>query len=123
MKLTDEIKREVWKQTVVQKKQENIKKIPYWQSAGNYILDNNELVQKWNIFVEKQVNDDFINGALLDETLQIMTMIKAGIPSSEIAQTIENIPGGLTIIDTYLGAFIHPEILFEIQSNLKSKSR
>ncbi len=123
MKLTDEIKREVWKQTVVQKKQENIKKIPYWQSAGNYILDNNELVQKWNIFVKKQVNDDFINGALLDETLQIMTMIKAGIPSSEIAQTIENIPGGLTIIDTYLGAFIHPEILFEIQSNLKSKSR
>ena len=123
MKLTDEIKREVWKQTVVQKKQENIKKIPYWQSAGNYILDNNELVQKWNIFVKKQVNDDFINGALLDETLQIMTMIKAGIPSLEIAQTIENIPGGLTIIDTYLGAFIHPEILFEIQSNLKSKSR
>lgn len=98
------------------------RKIGYWQTAGNAILDNNELSEKWCVFVEQQANSDFAMGALLDETLQIMTMIKSNVPSEIIAQTIKTIPNGQTIIDAYLGAFIHPEILFEIQTHINSKS-
>ena len=97
------------------------RKIDYWQTAGKAILDENELSEKWCAFVEQQANDDFTRGVLLDETLQIMTMIKSNMPFEIIAQTIKKIPNGQTIIDDYLGAFIHPEILYEIQSQMNSR--
>ena len=97
------------------------KKISYWQTAGKALLGNVELGEKWCMFVEQQANDDFVRGALLDETLQIITMIKANVPFEIIAQTIMQIPSGQSIIDAYLSAFIHPEILHEIQSYMSSK--
>ena len=97
------------------------RKISYWQTAGNAILNNNELNEKWCIFVEQQANSDFEIGILLDETLQIMTMIKSNVPLEIIAQTIKEIPDGQTIIDEYLPGFIHPEILYKIQSHMNSK--
>lgn len=97
------------------------KKLGYWQTAGNAILNNDELGEKWCAFVEKQVNDDMATGALLDETLQIMAMIRSNMPLEIIAQTVKQIPGGQSIIDAYLGAFVHPEILEGIKSHMESK--
>lgn len=97
------------------------RKIGYWQTVGTALLGNDELSVRWCAFVEQQANDDFARGALLDETLQVMTMIKSNMPSEIIAQTIKQIPSGQTILDAYLGAFIHPEILDEIQSHMDSK--
>lgn len=96
-------------------------KIEYWKTAGVALLDNNELGIKWCVFVEQQANNDFVRGALLDETLQIMSMIKLGVSPEIIAQTVKQIPSGQTILDAYLGAFIHPEFLFEIQTHIDSK--
>lgn len=103
------------------KKHEAISKIEYWKKVGSALLDSDELIEKWCLFVEQQANDDFSRGALLDETLQIMSMIKLNVPFEVIAQTISNIPSGQTILDSYLSGFIHPEILDEIQSCLVSK--
>lgn len=102
-------------------KEEAQMKIGYWQTAGVTLLDSIELREKWCAFVEQQANDDFARGALLDETLQIMSMIKLGLQPEIIAQTIKQIPSGKTVLDAYLGAFIHPEILYEIQSHIDSK--
>ena len=102
-------------------KEEAESKIGYWETAGTAILGDNELSAKWCSFVQSKANNNFENGAFLDETLQIMSMIKSNIPYELIAQTIKQIPNGQTIIDSYLGAFIHPEILNEIQSHIDSK--
>ena len=103
---------------------ENVqRKIGYWQIAGSALLENDGLSEKWSAFVEQQANNDFVRGALLDETLQIMSMIKANVPADKIALTLEQIEGGETVLDDYLGAFIHPEILDEIQSHLEQKTR
>ena len=96
-------------------------KIGYWQTVGTAVLDNDELSEKWCAFVEKQVNNVVTSGALLDETLQVMTMIKSNMPSEIIAQTIKQIPHGQTVLDSYLRGFIHPEILYEVQSHMYSK--
>ena len=102
-------------------KEKAVKKIGYWETAGTALLDNDELGAKWCLFVQAQANDDFVRGALLDETLQIISMIKSNISCEVIAQTINQIPGGQTILDAYLPAFINPEILYEIQSHIDSK--
>lgn len=99
------------------------RKIDYWQTVGSSFLESDGLGEKWCSFVEQQANDDFARGALIDETLQIISMIKSNIPTEKIALTIEQISGGQTILDDYLGAFIHPEILDEIKSYLNSKTR
>lgn len=96
-------------------------KIGYWQTVGISFLDNDVLREKWCAFVESQANDDYTRGSLLDETLQIISMIKSNVPSEVIAQTIKQIPEGQTILHEYLGAFIHPEILYEIQLHVDSK--
>ena len=95
-------------------------KIGYWETVGTALLGNGELGEKWCSFVQSQVNNDFLNGEMIDETLQIISMIKSNIPYEVIAQAIKRISGGRTIIDTYLGAFIHPEVLYEIQSIVDS---
>ena len=102
-------------------KQKAIAKIGYWQTVGNTLLAKDGVGEKWCTFVEDQAYNDFIKGALLDETLQIISMIKSNVSYEVIAQTINEIPGGLTIIDTYLPAFIHPEILYNIKSFNHSK--
>ena len=40
-------------------------------------------------------------------------MIKAGIPTEKIRETLSKIPNNRTVVN-YLGAFIHPEIVSEI---------
>ena len=89
-----------------------IRKAPYRISVGQALLDNDELNEKWSNFVTDSTNG-FGHGLLLDETLQIMGMIKAGVPSKKIRETLSKIPNNRTIIN-YLSAFIHPEIVSEI---------
>lgn len=88
------------------------RKAPYRISAGQALLDNEELNEKWANFVKDAISG-FGHGALLDETLQIMGMIKAGVPTDKIRETLSKIPNNRTVIN-YLGAFIHPEIICEI---------
>lgn len=97
------------------------RKIDYWQTVGTSILDNDELSKKWCAFVEKQANDSFARGILIDETLQILSMIKSNKSPDEIAQTIKQIPSGRTILDAYLSEFVNPDILSEIQTQFYSK--
>lgn len=93
-------------------KEEAIKKIPYRISAGQALLDNNELKEKWANFVKK-TTEGFGHGVLLDETLQIIGMIKSGVPFEKIRETLSKIEGHKTV-EMYLSAFIHPEIASEI---------
>ena len=87
-------------------------KAPYRISAGQALLDDETLNGKWADFVNKATNG-FDHGALLDETLQSMGMMKAGVPADKIRETLSKIPSNRTIVN-YLGAFIHPEIVSEI---------
>lgn len=88
------------------------RKESYRISVGQALLDNEELNKKWENFVHDSTNG-FGHGILLDETLQIMGMIKAGIPTEKIRETLSKIPNNRTVVN-YLGAFIHPEIVSEI---------
>lgn len=99
-------------------------KMGYWKEAGSALLasDGQGLVEKWCDFVDKHVTSDFTKGELLDEMLQIMSMIKLNLPYEVIAKTVMQIPDGLIIIDYYLGAFIHPEILDNIKSYMNTRT-
>lgn len=97
-------------------------KINYWKAVGTAMLDES-LGEKWCNFVEKHANDDYTRGVFLDEMLQIISMIKANIPYETIAQVLSQIPDEKSIVHNYLGAFIHPEILEEIQSKVDSMKR
>lgn len=91
------------------------RKMPYRISVGQALLDDEVLNEKWANFV-KDVTEGFGHGVLLDETLQIMGMIKAGVPTDKIRETLSKIRNNKTVV-TYLGAFFHPEIVFEIDLN------
>ena len=88
------------------------RKAPYRISAGQALLDDETLNKKWADFVNDSTNG-FGHGVLLDETLQIMGMVKAGVPTDKIRETLAKIPNNRTVVN-YLGAFIHPEIVSEI---------
>ncbi len=92
-------------------------RIPYWQSIGEYLFDSNDLINKWNMFVEENCTK-----APIDDIVQILTVIKAGAPTKSIAQIINNNPKGSVILDNYMGMFVHPEILFEIKYNLQNNN-
>ena len=88
------------------------RKVPYRISAGQALLDDETLNEKWAEFVKDETNG-FGHGVLLDETLQIMGMIKAGVPIAKIRETLSKIASHGTVID-YLSAFIHPKIVSKI---------
>ena len=88
------------------------RKAPYRISAGQALLDDETLNKKWADFVNDSTNG-LGHGVLLDETLQIMGMVKAGVPTDKIRETLAKIPNNRTVVN-YLGAFIHPEIVSEI---------
>ena len=92
-------------------------KVPYRISLGQTLLDNEELGQKWANFVNEST-EGIGHGLLLDETLQIMGLIKAGTSYAEIREVLSKINGSGTVID-YLSAFIHPEIISMIDLNNK----
>ena len=94
----------------------------YLKTVDSFLFAAEELSEKWVAFVDEQVNINFIRGTLMDETLQIITMIKSNAPVQVIAQTINQIPGRRTVLDTNLEAFINPEILEEIKSCMNTNT-
>ena len=88
------------------------RKAPYRVSVGQALLNDEKLNEKWANFV-KEATEGFGHGVLLDETLQIMGMIKAGVSTDKIRETLSKISSNRTVVK-YLGAFIHPEIVSEI---------
>ena len=95
-------------------------KIKYWKTAGAAILEDKALTEKWCSFVDRNVNDVKGNfpGMFIDETLLIMSMIKAEVSPKAIAKTLKATNDGEVILDYYLGKFIHPEILGQIKNNM-----
>lgn len=93
-------------------KMDAVNKMGYRILAGQALLEDNSLKEKWAKFVKNQT-EGFGYGVLLDETIQIMGMIKAGVPTDTIREVLSKIGSYKTVI-TYLGAFIHPEIMYEI---------
>lgn len=102
-------------------KEQAQRKIGYWQTAGKVLLDNEELGEKWCAFVDEKANDDFVRGALLDETLEIMTMLKSNIPIERIASIIQILDNYRTILDDYLKDFVRPEILDDIRHTINEQ--
>ena len=85
---------------------------PFRISVGKALLDNDELKTKWETFVHKST-EGVGCGVLIDETIQVMGLIKAGVSPKEIQSILKTHPNKGTIV-TYLGAFVHPEIIMEI---------
>lgn len=101
--------RKYLKQKEIEEIEDARRKMPYRISAGQALLNDEVLNKKWANFV-KDATEGFNHGVLLDETLQIMGMIKAGVPTDKIRETLSKIGSNRTVV-TYLGAFIHPEIV------------
>ena len=95
-------------------------KTDYWKTVGTSLLGSGEYSEKWCKIVDEKVNAQFDRGIYLDETLQLMSMIKSGVPNEVVAKAIKELPDGLRILDDYLGAFIHPETLENIKQHLNS---
>lgn len=82
----------------------------YWKACGTAILSGElGMVDKWCSFVNKQFDNTFSCGDLLDELLQVMTMIKAGVDHETIKQVI-SLVYSQTLID-YLYMFVKPELV------------
>lgn len=97
------------------------KMAPYRISVGQALLNDDELNEKWAKFVNFSSNDKFYSGTHLDEMLQIIGMVKAGVPSEKIKEALSNYGSKGTLIH-YLKEFIDPEIISEIETdNSKDK--
>ena len=86
--------------------------MPFRISVGQALLNDERLNDKWSDFVKTET-EGIGHGILLDETLQIMGLIKADVPKDKIRESLSIINNNRSII-TNLSAFIHPEILAEI---------
>ena len=63
------------------------KKIPYWKAAGAIL--GPEFQEKWNDFVDKRTSEDaFYPGSNIDETLMVLSMLKAKMPVEDIVKVI-----------------------------------
>jgi len=85
---------------------------PFRISLGKALLDNDELKAKWESFVHEST-EGCECGVLIDETIQVMGLIKAGVSPKEIQSILKTHPNKGTIV-TYLEAFVNPEIIMEI---------
>ena len=100
-------------QNEIMEKAEARSKMPYRISIGQAYLDDEKLNEKWANFVKK-ATEGFGHGVLLDETLHIMGMIKAGVPMDKIRESLSKIDSNKTVVD-YLRAFIKPEIVSKLE--------
>ena len=91
------------------------RKIKYWQIVGSALLEDMGLADEWCDFVEMQAYDEFERGALIDESLQILSMINAHYLPELIAEAVSKLPEGRLILTEKLVNFVHPDILKEIK--------
>jgi len=95
-----------------------VQKKEYWINCGSLLLaDNSFMVEKWRNFVEQNVSNEYTTGMLLDETLQIMAMIKNNIPCDQIKMILDLLHcDSKKIIISYLSVFVQPEILEQLDN-------
>ena len=92
----------------------------YWKACGTALLSGElGMVEKWCSFVDAQADNASICGALLDELLQTMSMIKAGIDHEAIKQVVSAV-NSQTLLD-YLYMFVHPEIVAAVTPSTNVK--
>lgn len=86
------------------------KKKDYWKACGTALLSGEfGMVEKWCSFVDEQADNTVACGDLLDELLQVIALIKAGVDYEKI-KTVVSAVNSQTLID-YLYRFIHPELV------------
>lgn len=114
-------KAEIIKEMERKEKEEAVRKSVEWKREGSELLESEALIEKWCTFVDVLVNNEFIRGSLVGETLEIIKMIKNNVPAEEIAQTLNEMPSGMTIIEDYLASFVPSEIVDAIRANMGLK--
>ena len=96
-------------------------KKPYWKKIGTVLLEDEDLKEKWNMMVDSLTFDEYNCEAYLDETVQLLSMIKMNIDPKVIAETIETISNGGIIIDSLLRSFSDEAKIDEIYSYIDTK--
>jgi len=94
--------------------------MPVWQSVGREFLDEG-LHKKWNDFV-KECAEGIGSGACLNETVMVLGLIKADTNPKIIKKIINGMKNNRTVI-SYLGEFVHPKVMHEIDSNISETDR
>lgn len=98
-------------------------KMDTWKKEGSTLFDTDFLRQRWNSWVEAMATDKFQRGMLVDETIEVLRMIKSEESLDLVANYIEKISGGMTIIDSYLAQFIGAEIPYEIRQIIEERQK
>ena len=98
-------------------------KMDTWKREGSLLFDTDFLRQRWNSWVEKMATDRFQRGMLVDETIEVLQMIKANDPIDLVADYIEQTQGGMTIVDMYLPILIGAEIPHEIRQIIEERNK
>ena len=98
-------------------REEAASKKKYRILVGQAFLDDELLKEKWAEFVTKR-SEGFAPGHLLDDTIQIMGMVKAGVSTDKIREILSNMSGYKTVLE-HLGAFLPPETMYEIDIDNK----
>ena len=98
-------------------------KMDTWKREGSLLFDTDFLRQRWNSWVEKMATDRFQRGMLVDETIEVLQMIKADDPIDLVADYIEQTQGGMTIVDMYLPPLIGAEIPHEIRQIIEERNK
>lgn len=113
---------EVIKIMVEHAKRIALRKKDFWIENGCYLLRyDKKLVEKWKLFVEQKIQSfDIIKGTLIDETLQIMTMIINEAAFYNIRISLEKFEFGKDVINN-LNQFIDPEIMEDLLLNSSLK--
>lgn len=94
---------------------EAVNKLEFRVMAGKSLLPP-ELHGKWNSFVTRKTYSTIEKGTLLDETIIIMGMIKSGVSTEIIKETLSKVNGHLTVIH-FLSEFYPTEVIDAIKDN------
>ena len=113
---------EVIKMMLEHEKRIALRKKDFWIENGCYLLKyDKNLVEKWKLFVEEKIQYiDITKGTLIDETLQIMTMIINEAAFYNIRISLEKFEFGKDVINN-LNQFIDPEIMEDLLLNSSLK--
>jgi len=94
------------------KKGDALFSLPYWEECGKVIFGE-EMSEKWSQYVREKVSSDYDCRSFIPATLQLATMLKAGVPTEEVRDILA-VHNDREVVLFSLGEFIHPEIMEKI---------
>lgn len=120
MDITDEEKIRIMNVKNMHEIQEARAKVPYWQAAGKAFLPEEEH-EKWDLYVDFFGNNEMTRGEGLDQSIQVLGMLKCGATPGQIASVLSNYPSAATVTDEILARFVPAEVVQSISASLNSK--